>query len=776
MMSVYVGKPTNIAAIEDALASDGFIFMVTQRNMETEDPKTSDLYQVGVVAHVIRSLKLPDGRCKVLLQGLARAKVTRFKKGPRYLIADIHPIEEQTIRKLSARDQAVMNRIRENLQLLVQYEHLPEEMLLVTEEVHDPGMLADVVVAHYKIDLGFAQRLLEEPDPLKRLKATETLLADDLNQFLLSEKIREKARDEMSKGQREYYLREQAKQIQRELGEYEESADDLQQLKEKLEQAELPKEPRAEAFKQFRRLERMSPEANESALLRTYLDWMSDLPWSRSTKDALDLRKAKAILDEDHFGLEKVKDRILEYLSVRKLNPSSRGPILCFLGPPGVGKTSLGKSIARALGRNFARISLGGVRDEAEIRGHRRTYIGALPGRIIQGLKQADSKNPVFMLDELDKVGADFRGDPSAALLEVLDPHQNKEFHDHYLNVPFDLSEVLFVATTNTVDTIPEALLDRLEVIPIPGYTTYEKVKIAQNYLIPRQMKENGLKRSQAVFPADSILFVVERYTREAGVRSLERELGSLCRKIARSIAESGRPKPLVTQDRIVTMLGPTRFDPELNEQKEDMGLVRGLAWTIHGGEVMPVEASIADGKGEVHLTGQLGSVMQESAQAALFYARAHAKQLGLDPKFHEKYDLHLHVPGGATPKDGPSAGITIATAIVSVFSGRKVARDLAMTGEITLRGNVLAVGGLREKALAALRYGITKVIIPYENLKDLEDIPEDQRKKIRFIPVKHVSEVLEMALRPVGKGEGTVVKRRPTGLRGRRTALSQGR
>jgi ATP-dependent Lon protease len=648
---------------------------------------------------------------------------------------------------LSAESQAMMNRIRENLQVLVEYEHLPEEMLIVTEEINDPAILTDVILAHYKLELAYAQAALEELDPLKRLRMTDTVISDDLNKFILSEKIKDKARDEMSKGQREYYLREQIKQIQRELGEGDVGSDDLQALRARLAAIKLPPVVQEEAFKQLKRIERMSPESSEFALLRTYLEWVTDLPWGSRTKDQLDLKKAKEILDEDHFGLDKVKDRILEYLSVRALNPDSKGPILCFIGPPGVGKTSLGKSIARALGRKFNRMSLGGMRDEAEIRGHRRTYVGALPGRIVQGLKQCESMNPVFVLDELDKIGADFRGDPASALLEVLDPHQNADFRDHYLNVPINLSEVLFLATANTMDTIPEPLIDRLEVLYIPGYTAAEKQKIATTYIIPRQLEEAGLKRHKVSFTDEAIALVIERYTREAGVRNLEREFGALCRKLAREVAEKRKITRTVDSTLVSKLLGATKYDPEVTEQREAIGLARGLAWTIHGGEVMPVEVSLAKGAGALTLTGQLGSVMQESAQAALFYARANAAVLGLEADFHSKYDIHIHVPGGATPKDGPSAGITIATALVSALSDRKVSKDVAMTGEMTLRGNILAVGGLREKALAALQYGITKVIIPFENLKDLEEIPEEQRKQIQFVPVKHVSEVLEIAI-----------------------------
>jgi ATP-dependent Lon protease len=770
MMSLYLSRPSSIRAMESAMDGDRLAFIVAQANPETEDPGSKDLYKVGVVAHIVRTLQVQDGRYKVLLQGLVRARVRKYTTKQRFLNASIDPVATPRARKASAETQAIINRIKENLQVLVEYEHLPEEMLIVTEDLQDPGTLSDVILAHYKIELAEAQTALEEFDPVKRLRLTDQTISDDLNKFILSEKIKDKARDEMSKGQREYYLREQIKQIQRELGEADLGSDDLQALRGRLVSLRLPQQAKEEAFKQLKRLEQMSPESSEFALLRTYLEWVTDLPWNTRTKDRLDLGQAKAVLDEDHFGLDKVKDRILEYLSVRALNPDSKGPILCFVGPPGVGKTSLGKSIARALGRNFNRISLGGMRDEAEIRGHRRTYVGALPGRIVQGLKQAGSKNPVFVLDELDKIGADFRGDPASALLEVLDPHQNIDFRDHYLNVPFDLSEILFVATANTIDTIPEPLIDRLEILFIPGYTSQEKQKIATKYIIPRQLEEAGLKGHKISFTAPAVELVVDRYTREAGVRSLEREFGSLCRKIAREYAEKKKLIRVIDPAKVSQLLGPTKYDPEITEQREAVGLARGLAWTIHGGEVMPIEVSLAKGSGGLTLTGQLGSVMQESAQAALFYARANSAVLGLDADFYTKYDIHIHVPGGATPKDGPSAGITIATALVSVLSGRKVSKDFAMTGEMTLRGNVLAVGGLREKALAALQHGIRKVIIPFENIKDLEEVPEEQRKQIQFIPVKHVSEVLELAL--LGRRKKIVATKR----KGKRGVVSMSR
>lgn len=770
MMSLYLSRPASVRAMEAAMQGDRLAFIVSQSNPEIEDPSSRDLYKIGVVAHIVRTLQVQDGRYKVLLQGLVRAEAKKYDSSRRFLKVRIETLPSAKPRKLSAETQAIINRIRENLQLLVEYEHLPEEMLIVTEELHDPGVLADVILAHYKVELNEAQMALEELDPVKRLRLTDTTISEDLNKFILSEKIKDKARDEMTKGQREYYLREQIKQIQRELGEADTGSDDLQALRKRLTDLRLPLQAKEEAFKQFKRIEQMSPESSEFALLRTYLEWITDLPWNTRTKDRLDLMKAKNILDEDHFGLDKVKDRILEYLSVRALNPDSKGPILCFVGPPGVGKTSLGKSIARALGRNFNRMSLGGMRDEAEIRGHRRTYVGALPGRIIQGIKQAGSRNPVFVLDELDKIGADFRGDPASALLEVLDPHQNSDFRDHYLNVPFDLSEVLFVATANTIDTIPEPLIDRLEILFIPGYTSQEKQKIAIKYIIPRQLAEAGLAKQKVQFTQSAIQLLVDRYTREAGVRNLEREVGALCRKVAREFAEKGKIIKAIDEHKVAKLLGPTKYDPETTEQREAVGLARGLAWTIHGGEVMPVEVSLAKGNGGLALTGQLGSIMQESAQAALFYARANADILGLDPEFHSKHDIHIHVPGGATPKDGPSAGITIATALVSVLSGRKVSKDIAMTGEMTLRGNVLAVGGLREKALAALQYGIRKVIIPFENIKDLEEIPEEQRKQIQFVPVKHVSEVLELAL--LGRRKKLAASKK----RGKRAMLPVGR
>lgn len=760
MISLHITRQANVEALSYASEqSDGLLLVLGQKRPEAEEPAIDELNSVGVIAQAAKVLTLSDGRLKVLLQGLLRAKVKRIFTEGHLFKAAIEVLESPLVKRLTKRDIEAIERIKSNLQTLIQYELLPEEMLLVVEEISDPGMLSDVVLAHYKLPLDQAQRLLEELDPLKRLHGVDQLLAEEMQKFLIGEHIRDRTRDELNKGQRDYFLREQLKQIQRELGEQDGEVEDIQNLKSSIEKANLPTHVAQEADRQLRRLERMSSESSDYALLRTYLDWVIELPWNKRSQDRLDLKLVRKVLDEDHYGLERVKERIIEYLSVRKLNPDSRGPILCFVGPPGVGKTSLGKSIARALGREFFRMSLGGMRDEAEIRGHRRTYVGALPGRIIQGLKQAGTLNPVFVLDELDKIGADFRGDPAAALLEVLDPHQNQDFRDHYLGVGVDLSEILFIATANTLDTIPDALLDRLETIHIPGYTTEEKLSISNRFLIPRQLKENGLTKFKVAFDSDALLLLIERYTHEAGVRNLEREIGALCRKVAKEYVERDKKVGRITVESVRRFLGPTKYDPEADDRSEMIGLARGLAWTINGGELMPVEASTAKGSGQLILTGQLGEVMRESAQAALFYARANSVALGLEDSFHSKYDIHVHVPGGATPKDGPSAGITIASAIISALSQRTIARDVAMTGEITLRGNVLAIGGLKEKALAALRYGITRIIIPHDNIKDLDEIPKDQRTKINFIPVKHVREVLQIVLKEKKKAQVAKIK-----------------
>jgi ATP-dependent Lon protease len=754
MMSFYVGRTASLKAIQNAMAGENLLFVVTQKDSTIENPEGNDLYKTGVVAHIVRSVQIESDRYKVLIQGLLRAKVNNFTEGKNFLTASVEPLQPLEAERSKDLNQ-LLHRVRAGLQTFVNLQDLPDDLMMIIDEVDDPGTLADLVLAHVKPGVGIAQSALEELDPVKRLRLVDSLITEDLRKLMVHEQIRDKAETEMTKGQREFYLREQLRQIKQELGEGEESNQDLQELREKLVEKKLPETVSREVFKQLKRLESMNQEAADASLIRTYLEWMVDLPWNSLTKDRIDLKLTKEILDTDHYGLEKVKDRIIEFLSVRKLNKDSQGPILCLVGPPGVGKTSLGRSIAKSLQRSFFRMSLGGVRDEAEIRGHRRTYVGALPGRIIQGMKQAATSNPVFVLDELDKVGADFRGDPAAALLEVLDPQQNKEFVDHYLNVPYDLSNVMFVATANTTDTIPEALTDRLEVIRIPGYTTQEKLRICERYLVPKQRKENGLEQISLTFKEEALEFLIDRYTREAGVRNLDREIASLCRKIAREVAEGSekgsrkrkKKSYTVNPDLVAKLLGATKFDPDDFQREDAIGYVVGLAWTIYGGEILPLEVSTAVGKGQLLLTGHLGQVMQESAQAALFFTRANARELGLDPEFYSKLDVHVHAPAGATPKDGPSAGIAITTALVSALSKRKVSTSLAMTGEVTLRGNVLPVGGVKEKALAALRYGIHRIIIPAENLKDIEEIPVELRKTLEFIPVKHVSEVLKIAL-----------------------------
>ncbi len=763
LMSLYIVDEKNKNAIQKATEQKNLILMVATNKQPGDRFKLTDLPKIGVAAKISKVFKLNDGRIKVLLQGVSRVKVHNYIAVKDYFSADVEYLESKTL-KSTAEVKALVEAIRQKLQTLVELELLPEEMLLITEEIKDPAVLADVVIAHYKLDVTYAQNLLEELDPLKRLKLTAKLIEDDFNNFIVAENIRTKTQDELSKGQKDYFLREQLKQIRKELGEEDYVSEDIAEIRKALAKANLPKHARDESDRQLKRLERMSMESSEYGMLRTYLEWIADLPWAKTTKEKFDLKNAQKILDNDHYGLSKTKDRILEFLSVRKLKSDSKGPILCFVGPPGVGKTSLGKSIAAALNRSFVRLSIGGVRDEAEIRGHRRTYVGALPGRILQGIKDAGSSNPVFVLDELDKIGSDYRGDPSSALLEVLDPQQNKNFSDHYLNISYDLSDCFFIATANTLDTIPDALLDRLEVISIPGYTNTEKVQIAEKYLIPRQIKENGLEKQKIKFSKEATLSLIEDYTKESGVRGLEREIAAVCRKLAREIVGKKNIPNNISSKFVNDCLGPTKFQPDFYLKEDQVGLANGLAWTIYGGEIMPVEVSVAPGKGDLTLTGQLGNILQESAQAAVFYARANAKELGLADRFNEALDIHIHLPEGATPKDGPSAGVTLITGLVSAVAGRKVKSNVAMTGEITLRGNVLAIGGLKEKALAALRNGIKRIIIPADNLKDLAEIPTAQREEIEFIPVKTIHEVLKYSLEPLKKNSGSKLKKKTSG------------
>jgi ATP-dependent Lon protease len=692
----------------------------------------------------MRMLRLPDGRLKILVQGLSKARALSFKEHEGFYVAKIEKIEDVQIKEITLENEAMIRTVKEQLEKVISLgKNIPPDAMVIIENIDEPGRLADLIASNLGLKSEQAQEILEINDPIERLHKINEILNKEIQLLTIQQKIQKDARNEMDKTQREYFLREQLKAIQKELGDIDEKAEEINEFRKKIEEAKMPEKVKEEAEKQLKRLERMHPEAAESAIIRTYLEWLTELPWSRSTKDRLDIKSAKNILDKDHYDLEKIKERILEYLSVRKLKEKMKGPILCFIGPPGVGKTSLGRSIAKALGREFVRISLGGVRDEAEIRGHRRTYVGALPGRIIQGIKQAGTNNPVFMLDEIDKLGMDFRGDPSSALLEVLDPEQNNSFVDHYLAVPFDLSNVMFICTGNIADTIPSALKDRMEIIYLSGYIEEEKLQIAKRYLIPKQLEEHGLNASVMKISDKAIRYLITHYTREAGVRNLEREIANLCRKVARYIAEGKKKKFYITPQKVSKFLGAPKYLPEEELKKEEVGVATGLAWTEAGGDVIYVEATIMKGKGNLILTGQLGDVMKESTQAALSYVKSKSKELKIDEKLFSTMDLHIHVPAGAIPKDGPSAGITMASAIASVFTGKPLRKDVAMTGEITLRGRVLPIGGLKEKVLAAKRMGIKTVIIPKRNKKDLEELPKYVKEGMKFILVESMDQVL---------------------------------
>jgi len=747
-LPLFVGREASIAAVDEALGRDRYIFLATQKDPSLEEPKPEDLYRTGTVAMIMRMLKLPDGRLKILIQGVVKGKIVDFIEAKPMVRVQIERVVEEATREGSLEVEALMRACREKIEKILSLKNMPVEILMVTENINNPGILADLVASNLRLKLEEAQGVLEEVDPVARLKMVNNLLSRELQLAEMQAKIQNQAKEEMSKSQREYFLREQMKAIKQELGDIDGKSEEMEELREKIKKAGMSEEVEKEAEKQLRRLEGMHPDSAESSVVRTYLDWMVELPWKKETKDNINIAKAKKILDEDHHDLDKVKERILEYLAVRKLKDKAKGPILCFVGPPGVGKTSLGKSIARAMGRKFIRISLGGIRDEAEIRGHRRTYVGALPGRIIQGMKQAGTRNPIFMLDEIDKVGADFRGDPSAALLEVLDPEQNFSFSDNYLNVPFDLSKVMFITTANIIDPIPPALKDRMEVIRISGYTDVDKLAIARQFLFPRQRDENGIAEKQIKTTDKAILAIIHQYTREAGLRNLEREISTICRKVARKIAEGESGPFTVTHRNLSRFLGVPKHLPETEGEKDEIGVATGLAWTPTGGDILFVEVSLVKGKGGVTITGSLGDVMKESAQAAITYTRSRAALLGLSKNFHSQYDIHIHVPAGAIPKDGPSAGITIATALISSLTGIPVRRDVAMTGEITLRGRVLPIGGLKEKALAALRAGITEVIVPGQNRKDMEDIPRSEARRFTFTLVDSMDDVLAKALK----------------------------
>jgi ATP-dependent Lon protease len=746
VLPLFVARARSIAAIEDAMAGDRLLMVTSQRDPDIENPEPDDLFRVGTVVMVMRILRMADGRVKVLVQGLAKAEIDSFVEREQSTWVRVTARPEEEEREWCVEAEALIREVRSRVEELLPLKNLPPEVLSITANVHDAGRLADVVASNLKLRLAEAQEILEIVDPLVRLRRVDAVLRRELDVTTVQAEIQTQAHNEMSRNQREHFLREQLRAIQDELGEADPRVDEAEEYRAKVEEAGMPDEPHAEAMRQLRRLERMHPEGPESQVVRSYLDWMVELPWSHASPDQLDLRNAHAILDEDHAHLTDIKDRILEFLGVRKLRGDSRGPILCFVGPPGVGKTSLGRSIARAMGREFYRISLGGVRDEAEIRGHRRTYVGALPGRIIQGMKQAGTNNPVFMLDEIDKLGADYRGDPSSALLEVLDPAQNSRFSDHYLNVPFDLSRVLFIATANQLDPIPRPLLDRLEVIRISGYTPEEKVEIARSYLIPNQVSENGLRESDMRWSPKAVLDLVTDYTREAGVRSLERRIAAICRKSARKAAEGNAAPVNVSRRSLDRLLGPAPYQDDERAKHGEIGLANGLAWTESGGEILTIEATLTPGEGLI-LTGQLGDVMKESGQAAMTYARGCASELGFDDAVFSRHQVHIHVPAGAIPKDGPSAGISIATAMLSLATGAPVRPDVAMTGEITLRGRVLPVGGVRDKALAALRAGIQTVILPRKNLQDLRTAPKELKRRVNFVPVDNMAQVLEAAL-----------------------------
>ncbi|TGU74056.1 endopeptidase La [Geomonas terrae] len=748
ILPLFVGREISIAAVDHALSKDRMIFLATQRDVGDEDPAPEAIYEVGTVAMIMRMLKLPDGRVKILVQGLTKARITEYLADKPFYSVRIDRILEPAAPENTLEAEALIRTVKEELAKIVALgKAVSPEVMVIVENMQEPGALADLVASNIGLKVEEAQGLLEVVDPLERLKRVNDLLNKESELLNMQARIQSAAKEEMGKSQREYYLREQLRAIQQELGESDARSEEMAELRKSIESAKMPQNVEKEALKQLGRLEQMHPDAAEAGMLRTFLDWMVDIPWGKATKDSLEINRASEILNEDHYFLEKVKERILEFLAVRKLKKKMKGPILCFVGPPGVGKTSLGKSIARAMGRKFVRISLGGVRDEAEIRGHRRTYVGALPGRIIQGLKQAGSNNPVFMLDELDKLGSDFRGDPSSALLEVLDPEQNNSFSDHYINLPFNLSNVMFIATANQMDTIPGPLRDRMEVINLAGYTEEEKLGIAKRYLVPRQVKENGITEEIVVFSEEALRAIIAKYTREAGLRNLEREIGSVCRKVARKYAEGKGEKFVITAGTVAKYLGPPKFLREEEMDKNEVGVVTGLAWTPVGGEVLFVEATVMKGKGALTLTGQLGDVMKESVQAALSYIRSRTGELNIHEDFNSSIDIHVHVPAGAIPKDGPSAGVTMATALVSALTKIPVRKEVAMTGEITLRGKVLPIGGLKEKILAAARLGVTTVIIPVQNKKDLEDVPKTILKKLKIVTASTIDDVLAVAL-----------------------------
>jgi ATP-dependent Lon protease len=748
ILPLSVGRDKSVLAVDRALAESRVIMLVAQRDAANDNPGEADLFEVGTAAVIMRMLKLPDGRIRILVQGLARARVQHISQMEPYLQAKIERIEEPRPAAPSLEIEALVRSVKESMDRAVSLgKGISAEVMVIAANLEDPGRLGDLAASNLDLKLTEAQSVLETIDPIERLRRVSDLLAREIQVLNLQQEISSQARGEIDRSQREYFLRQQLKAIQQELGEGEELGEEIANYRKLADEKQLSGEAREELERQIRRLERSHPESAETQIIRTYLDWLTALPWGTASEDNLDLQHAQEVLDEDHYDLEKIKERILEYLAVRKLKPDTRGPILCFVGPPGVGKTSLGRSIARSLGRKFVRISLGGVRDEAEIRGHRRTYVGALPGRIVQGIRQAGTSNPVFVLDEIDKIGADFRGDPSSALLEVLDPEQNWSFVDHYLGLAYDLSKVMFIATANMLEPVQPAFLDRMEVIRLTGYTQEEKSRIARLHLLPKQTKENGLTEEQIVFTDEAIAAVISGYTKEAGLRNLEREIAAICRKVAVRVARGAAERVVIDDRQVEELLGARKHFAEELLNRDRVGVATGLAWTSAGGDLLFIEVVAVPGKGLLLLTGQLGDVMKESAQAAVSFARAYAATHGLGDDFFARHDLHVHVPAGSIPKDGPSAGITIGTAILSVLTGHAINRRVAMTGEITLRGDVLPIGGLKEKVLAAKLAGIQTVIVPRLNRRDLAEVPATITGGLTFHFVEHMDEVLKLAL-----------------------------
>ena len=754
VIPLFVGRAISVRAIEASFSSHKMIMLSSQKSLEMESPMPTDIYSHGTVGTILRMLRVPDGRVKILVQGVSKAKITAFIQTEPYYLVALKSLVEPDFTAFSLGVEAAIRISKERMEKLASLgKSFVPDILALIENMEDPGRLADLITSNLSLKVDQAQVILETEDPLERLRKVNDILAKEVELLTLQQKIATEARDGMDKTQRDYFLREQLKAIQKELGTSDERSDDIDELRAKIEAANLPEKVAVEAEKQLKRLAKMHPDSAESGTARTYLECLSELPWNKTTPDHLDIIAARRVLDEDHYDLDKVKERIMEYLAVCKLKKNMKGPILCFVGPPGVGKTSLGKSIARALGREFVRISLGGIRDEAEIRGHRRTYVGALPGRIIQGLKQAGTRNPVFMLDEMDKIGLDFRGDPASALLEVLDPEQNNSFTDHYLGVPFDLSNILFITTANQIDPIPIPLRDRMETISIFSYTTEEKLGIAQKFLVQKQLTEHGLTPAHIHFEPQALEQIIVQYTKEAGVRNLEREIAHVMRKVARQVAEGrnadseSSESVQITPETLQTYLGIPKYLPEAEIEKDEIGVATGLAWTSVGGDVLRVEAILVPGKGVLTLTGSLGDVMKESAHAALSYIRSREKEFHIDPDIFTKSDIHVHVPSGAIPKDGPSAGITIASALASVLSKIPIRHRVAMTGEITLRGHVLPIGGLKEKVVAAKRAGMQVVILPKQNEKDISDVPLHLRSGLQFVFVDQMEQVLSAAL-----------------------------